>query len=220
MAVRGTPEWQPSIALLREGDELEWEKVQRNYWRRVYFFIRRFIQSHQTCEDIVQDAFLGAAKGIGGYDPQYNFEQYLFGIAKNRLIDQLRRKIPVPISPQTNDDGPIRMLGLQDYLGESKTASRILRDEEDARRRRAAMGYVLKAYIRELLEQKEFLKLKIVESIFVGGEKNKNLREKFGLRDESAVAGHKFRAVTRMQEIARTQDPRHTLFPDLWRSKW
>lgn len=213
-------DWQPSIALLKQGDELEWETLQRNYWRRVYYFVRRFIIDHQACEDIVQDTFLGAARGIQNFDHQYNFEQFLFGIAKNRLIDKLRKKTPMPISPQTDESGPTRMLGLQDYVHESKTASTILRDAEDARRRKAAITRVMKEFVRELWQQKEFTKLKIIESIFVGGVRNRDLWQKYNLRDESAVAGIKFRAIERLQELARMQDKNHSLFPDLWKRSY
>lgn len=217
---RNESDWQPSVALLQQGDELEWDKLQRAYWRRVYYFVRRFIEDHGACQDVVQDAFLGAARGIGNFDHQYNFEQYLFGIAKNRLIDHLRKRTPTPLNPQTDDNGPVRMLGLADLVRDTKTASTILREAEDMRRRRAAIARVMKDYVRELWQEKDFVKLKVIESIFVAGKRNKELWEKFGLRDESAVAGIKFRAIDRLQGLARGQDRNHSLFPDLWKKRW
>jgi len=132
----------------------------------------------------------------------------------------LRRKIPTPVSPQSDDEGSTRMLGLQDYARESQTASSILRQNETDFRRRKAIARVLKMYVQELWEAKDFMKLKVIESIFVAGVRNKDLVDKFELRDESAVAGIKFRAIERLQSLAKGQDRNHSLFPGLWKKTW
>ena len=43
-------------------------------------YVARRVHDKQAREDIVQETFLGAVRGIDGYDPVYTFEQYLFGI--------------------------------------------------------------------------------------------------------------------------------------------
>ena len=84
-------EWTPDIARLTRFDDAEWLAVERNYCGRMLAYVARRVRDRQAREDIVQDAFLGAVRGIESFDPAYTFEQYLFGICKNRTIDHLRR---------------------------------------------------------------------------------------------------------------------------------
>ena len=46
----------------------------------------------QASEDIVQETLLGAVRGIDDFDRKFTFEQYLFGICRNRTIDHMRRR--------------------------------------------------------------------------------------------------------------------------------
>jgi RNA polymerase sigma-70 factor (ECF subfamily) len=80
-------EWAPDIAKLARLDDGEWLAVEQQYCGRLLSFVARRVRDVQAREDIVQDAFLGAVRGIETFDPAYTFEQFLFGIAKNRMID-------------------------------------------------------------------------------------------------------------------------------------
>ena len=48
------------------------------------------------------------------------------------------------------------------------------------------------------------------------GGRNKDAAQRFGIADEKAVAGIKFRAVERLRSMARQRDPNHSLFLGLW----
>ena len=92
-----------SIEALQAMDELAWGDLQEDYFRRIYFFVKRYVTNHQTAEDVTQDVFLGAVRGISSFDSAYTLDQFLFGIAKNRVIDHYRKhKMPL-ISPQRDD---------------------------------------------------------------------------------------------------------------------
>ena len=56
------------IAQLQAMDERAWHDLQEQYFRRVYFFVKRYVDDHQTAEDLTQDVFLGAVKGIAKFD--------------------------------------------------------------------------------------------------------------------------------------------------------
>ena len=81
------------ISALQAMDEGAWAALQDDFFRRIFFFIRRYVEDHQTAEDITQDVFLGAVRGIGRFDPIYTVDQFLYGIAKNRIIDHFRKLI-------------------------------------------------------------------------------------------------------------------------------
>jgi len=206
-----------SIEQLQAMNEAAWERLQDDYFRRVHFFVKRYVTDHQTAEDITQDVFLGAVKGIAGFDSKYSMDQFLFGIAKNRVIDHFR-KHKIGLIPAKSDDGGDRSgIWLENMRssGTAPPAAEVV-DAESAARRRAVLGQILKQYVGQLWEAGEFQKLQVLEYLFVGGGRNKDAATRFGLSDEKVVAGIKFRAIDKLRGMARQNDPNHSLFGGLW----
>lgn len=208
---------------LRAMDEAAWTALQDAWHRRLFGYVKRCVGDHQTAEDLVQEVFLGAVRGIDGYDPTFTPEQFLFGIAHNRVVDHLRRKRAAKVAPARGDGG-----GADDDLDRSRAwieaapddgapapAAAVVDDEDAARRRRALAG-ILRAFVGELWEAGEFDKLMVLEYLFVLGGRNKDAAERFGIADEKHVAGIKFRALERLRALARQRDPNHSLFRGLW----
>ena len=71
------------IATLQAMDDGAWADLQEDYYRRIYFYVKRYVGDHQTAEDLTQDVFLGALRGIKGFDPVLRFARRLLedGIA-------------------------------------------------------------------------------------------------------------------------------------------
>ena len=88
---------------------------------------------------------------------------------------------------------------------------------EKVDRQRGALVEILKEYVGELWEAGDFLKLKVLEYLFVMAGRNKDAAARFGIEDEKAVAGIKFRAIDKLRGLARQHDPNHTLFGGLWK---
>ena len=210
----------PNIEKLQAHSGDEWATLQRIYWRRIFFYARNYIPDHQDCEDVVQETFLGAVRGIENYDKRYNIEQYLFGIARNRVVDWLRRSKSATRPNVTGEDEEGAGMGMDLLAHDALTASQVMQRKEVAGKRRIVMGEVLRELVSELWERQEFKKLMILELIFVKGARNKDIWERFGLQDEKAVAGIKFRSIQRLKELAKARDPDKTLFPGLWRNPY
>ena len=96
-------DYQPDIAQLQAFDDREWLAVEREYSGRLLAYVGKRIKDSQAREDVLQETMLGAVRGIGGYDPIYTFEQYLFGICHNRTIDHLRRRKLTTLEPSEDD---------------------------------------------------------------------------------------------------------------------
>ncbi len=205
------------IDKLKGMDQQAWSSLQDDYFRRIYFFVKRYVDNHQTAEDLTQDVFLGAVKGIGKFDPAYTLEQFLFGIAKNRVIDHFR-KHKMRLIPAKGEDGGDRSGIWLENMRASKVAEPATNvvDVENTERRRVILGRILKDYVGELWEAGEFAKLQVLEYLFVLGGRNKDAAERFGIEDEKAVAGIKFRAIEKLRGMARQNDPNHSLFGGLW----
>ena len=206
-----------SIDRLQEMEEQAWGELQDDYYRRIYFFVKRYVTDHQTAEDITQDVFLGAVRGISNFDPTYTLDQFLFGIAKNRVIDHYRKhKMPL-ISPQRDDSKEASMLWIDNMPGAGVAPPpQDAVDKENANRRRKVLGKILKEFVAELWQAEEFTKLQVLEYLFVLGGRNKDAAKRFGIEDEKAIAGIKFRAIEKLRGLARQNDPNHSLFGGLW----
>jgi RNA polymerase sigma factor (sigma-70 family) len=196
-------DYQPDIAQLQAFADSEWLAVEREYSGRLLAYVGKRIRDAQAREDVLQETMLGAVRGIAGYDPIYTFEQYLFGICHNRTIDHLRRRKLVTLDT-TEDDS--NRNGIEARAHEVETPSRILRGQELESRARAMMAEILRAWVQETWAEGEFNRLMVIEALLHGGWRNKDTWERFGLRDETSVAGIKFRAIARLRELALSRD--------------
>jgi RNA polymerase sigma-70 factor (ECF subfamily) len=205
------------MATLQAMDESAWAALQEDYYRRIYFYVKRYVTDHQTAEDLTQDVFLGALRGISGFDPTYTLDQFLFGIAKNRVIDHYR-KHKLTLAPARPDgDGDKSQMWLDNLAPDSAPPPKdqVVR-AEDVGRQRQILAQILRDHIGELWNAGEFQKLMVLEYLFVLGGRNKDAAARFGIADEKAIAGIKFRAVERLRGLARQHDPNHSLFLGLW----
>lgn len=200
----------PDIDGLRDFDDRAWLEVEKQYAGRLHAYIARRVRDAQAREDVLQETLLGAVRGIAGYDPGYTFEQYLFGICHNRTIDHLRRRslFTVDVDEDAGDQA-----GLASMAREEETPSRIVRGEDMARYARRELANLLREWVQETWEVGEFVRLMVIEALFSAAWRNKDTWKRFDLRDETAVAGIKFRAIARLRDLARERDRSGTLLP-------
>ena len=64
----------------------------RRYERPVLGLIRRMIRQDTLAEDLAQEVFLKAFRALDSFDQRRKFSSWLFKIAHNTAIDQLRRR--------------------------------------------------------------------------------------------------------------------------------
>ena len=205
-------EWSPDLARLQALDDSEWLAVERAYCGRLAAYVARRIPDRDARDDVVQETFLGAVRGIVEFDPVYTFEQYLFGIAKNRTIDWMRRQKAATIGPRGEDD---EAPGIETLATESETPSAIVRKSDLARAGAELLLVVLREWVQETWSEGEFKRLMVVEALFSGGWRNRDTWRRFDLRDETSVAGIKFRALKRIRDLARERDEKGELLPQL-----
>jgi len=193
-------DWTPDIAKLSALDDAEWMATERAFCGRLLAYAARRIPDRDARDDVVQEVFLGAVRGIHLYDPIYTFEQFLFGICRNRVIDHHRRQKPAAFGGSGDlDDG---RPSLEDLATDDETPSRIARRRDLEREGARVLSGIVKQWVQETWAQAEFQRLIVIEALMALEWRNRDVWTRFGLRDESAVAGIKFRALKRMREIA------------------
>jgi RNA polymerase sigma-70 factor (ECF subfamily) len=196
-------DWTPDIARLKALSDDEWRRVEETFCGRLLAYAQRRTGDLQAAEDVVQETLLGALRGIADFDPTYSFEQFLFGICRNRTIDHMRRRKARTIQAPEDEE---RSIGIETLAQEGETPSAIVRGRELSSRARELFAETLKEWVEETWREAEFQRLCVMEALLSGGWRNRDAWRRFELRDETAVAGIKFRALKRMRELAAVRE--------------
>ncbi|MBU1034486.1 RNA polymerase sigma factor [Patescibacteria group bacterium] len=93
------------IKACRSGDENALGTLIQRHLSAVYRFIFRMIGDRPVAEDLTQETFLKIWKSIRRFDPTKSFRAWTFAIAKNVVIDYLRKKKHLTFSEIENDEG-------------------------------------------------------------------------------------------------------------------
>jgi RNA polymerase sigma-70 factor (ECF subfamily) len=83
---------QEIVVLAVEGKEAAYRELIRRYERPVFSLVLRMVRDRQLAEDLSQETFIKALNAIASYRPEYKFSSWIFKIANNAAIDQLRRR--------------------------------------------------------------------------------------------------------------------------------
>lgn len=108
------------VAEAIEGSELAFRTLVERYQRPVFSLVLRMVRDHGVAEDVTQEVFVKAWMALSRYDPRRRFASWLFKIASNAAIDQLRRK-KLPTTPiETSDTDQSSILDrIEDERSES-----------------------------------------------------------------------------------------------------
>lgn len=204
------------IEKLQGLDDAEWAKLRDEYHDRVFGFLRRQVGDVDLADDLTQETFLGALRGIKRFDRRYNVEQYLMGIARNKAIDQLRKKkLEVRVTDKDEDSSGF-FSATPDESG--RRPSQIQAARETVLRQKDVLVDCLRDMVSELREKRDLTKLMAIELCFLTNWKHRDIAKKLDIADEKSIAGIKFRAVRELQQRLMKRDPRRTLFSGLWRN--
>jgi RNA polymerase sigma-70 factor (ECF subfamily) len=76
---------------VQEGDRGAFDALLFRYERQIHAFIFHFFRDAALCQDLTQETFLRAWRFISSFRPEEKFSTWLYSIAKNLCIDELRR---------------------------------------------------------------------------------------------------------------------------------
>lgn len=98
---------------VRNGNRQAFTELMRRYQERVYWTARRIVGSHEDADDVAQETFVKAYLALGDFRGESNFFTWLYRIAVNISLNQLRKRQIVS------------------YVRESELLSRFLPSKED-----------------------------------------------------------------------------------------
>lgn len=80
------------VELALDGDEDAYGILVRRYQRRLTAFLGQLVGDIELARELSQEAFIRAWSALERFNPRYRFSTWLFRIAHNLGIDQLRRR--------------------------------------------------------------------------------------------------------------------------------
>lgn len=80
------------IHAFRHGDETAFEELVRRYQRAVSNVIYLTLGDRQEVEDLTQEVFIRAYRSLSGFDENAKLYSWLYRIAVNLCIDEVRRR--------------------------------------------------------------------------------------------------------------------------------
>lgn len=100
------------VARARQGDEEAFRLIFERYSRPVLAFIYDMVGQREQAEDLAQETFVRAYKGLSGFRDEAKLSTWLFAIAKNVARESLRtrpresRKVEIddPVVAELKDD--------------------------------------------------------------------------------------------------------------------
>ena len=131
MAADSTPASPESVEALIQrclrGDQIAWDAIVRQYWRKVFNVAYKFVGKHDEAEDLAQDIFLKIFKSLETFDRRANFQTWLISISRNLCIDHYRsvrkerqtidRRVDASeLTPASHEPGPIASLEQRDRV--------------------------------------------------------------------------------------------------------
>ena len=79
------------VSNARSGDARSFELLFERYYDMIHAFAYRLCLVEAEADDIAQEAFIRAARGLAGYRATASFKNWLYRIAHNAAIDSRRR---------------------------------------------------------------------------------------------------------------------------------
>jgi RNA polymerase sigma-70 factor (ECF subfamily) len=198
------------VKQIRSGDSLAWERLINLYEGRLLAFAVRRVRDRAAAEDIVQETFVGFLNSLPNFDEKRELQTYLFTIASYKVTDHLRRTGRRPA--QTGEEAAERMAEQSD--DKQRKASSLARSHERVEIESATISRALKQMIDQWREKGEFIRIQVLELLFVKGWANKDVA-KFLKISEQQVANYRFAAVKKLSEHVRDAGLPGDVFPEL-----
>jgi RNA polymerase sigma-70 factor (ECF subfamily) len=147
------------IQRAQAGDHAAFQPIVHAYTPLVWRLVRTLIADRTLAEDIVQDAWLDAWRGLRSFDPHRPMRPWLVTIIANRCrMANRRRHLPIVALDELHP-GPVAW--------DEDVADAMIRSETDAELTTALVA--LPCEQRRLIELRYFAKLDIAEIALVTG---------------------------------------------------
>jgi RNA polymerase sigma-70 factor, ECF subfamily len=92
------------VAAVLKGDRERFGDLIERYQGRLVNYLFRLLRNADDAHDLAQEVLVKVYQVLDRYDPQYKFSTWLFRVAQNAAIDQIRRRRLKVVSLRQEDD--------------------------------------------------------------------------------------------------------------------
>jgi RNA polymerase sigma-70 factor (ECF subfamily) len=126
-----------SLEALQVGDPEEFSHLVDAYSSKIYRLAIKMLNQQQDAEDVLQETFLKAYRGLKSFDGRSKLSTWLFRIATNEALMVIRRKHPEVVSidePVETEEGEQEPIQIIDWccLPENELLSEETKEKLDA----------------------------------------------------------------------------------------
>lgn len=90
-------EEQKLVIQLKKGSYKAFDVLYKTYFDLLYGYVFGLLRSHQSTQEVVQNSFVKVWQNKENLNVDLSFKAYLFKIAKNDIIDGLRKTVSNPV---------------------------------------------------------------------------------------------------------------------------
>jgi len=95
------------VLAAKRGDPDGFAALLARYQNRLYRYLLRWVRNEAIAEDLFQQTWVKVLEKIPDYDTGRNFDAWLFTVARNLAVDNLRRYQPRSLDEPGGDDIPL-----------------------------------------------------------------------------------------------------------------
>ena len=105
-----------SLEALRAGDRAEFSRLVDTYSANIYRLALKMLSHPQDAEDVLQETFLKAYRGLKNFDGRARLSTWLFRIATNEALMLLRKHKPdfvsidEPVETEDGEQEPVQII--------------------------------------------------------------------------------------------------------------
>ncbi len=92
------------VAAILRGDRERFGDLVGRYQNRLVNYLYRLLRNLDEAHDLAQEVFIKVYQALDRFNPQYRFSTWLFRVAQNAAIDQIRRQ-RLKLVPMTREGG-------------------------------------------------------------------------------------------------------------------
>lgn len=93
------------VSATLEGDADSFTELVRRYQSRLVNYLYRLLGNLEEAHEVAQEVFLKIHQALDRFDPKYRFSTWIFRVAQNAAIDQIRKRRLKLVSLTRPDDG-------------------------------------------------------------------------------------------------------------------
>lgn len=101
----------------RQGDQAAFGRLVRLHQKRVYGAVLHIVGNHGDADDVTQETFVRAYRGLAGYDGRAELSTWLYRIAINTALNFLRSTKRAALTVQAGADAAAHEGGRPEHLG-------------------------------------------------------------------------------------------------------